>query len=83
MDWFDNFDSYASGSLISGQGGWETWGGDPGADTQVISFLSYSPPNSLGLSGTADIVHRFVGATSGTWRAKVQTYVPSSQLGNL
>ena len=26
---FDNFDSYAAGSNIAGQGGWETWGGAP------------------------------------------------------
>jgi hypothetical protein len=80
---FDNFDSYAAGSTIAGQGGWETWGGDPGANTQVVNIVSYSPPNSLGVSGTADIVHQFAGVTSGTWYAKVQTYVPSSQLGDL
>jgi hypothetical protein len=80
---FDNFDSYAAGSFISGQGGWETWGGDPGANTQVVNNFSYSAPNSLGLSGAADIVHQFAGVNSGTWYAKVQTYVPSSQTGDL
>jgi hypothetical protein len=80
---FDDFDSYASGSTIAGQGGWETWGSDPGVDTQVTNIVSNSPPNSLGVSGTADIIHRFAGATSGTWHVKVQTYVPSSQLGDL
>lgn len=80
---FDNFDSYTTGSTIAGQGGWETWAGDPGVDTVVVNTVSYSPPNSLAVSGTADIVHQFSGATSGTWYAKFQTYVPSSQLGNL
>lgn len=80
---FDNFDSYAAASFIAGQGGWETWAGDPGANTQVVNNFSYSPPNSLGLSGAADIVHQFVGVNTGTWYAKVQTYVPSSQTGDL
>ena len=29
--WADNFDSYFIGSVLSGQGGWTSWGGDPGA----------------------------------------------------
>jgi hypothetical protein len=79
----DNFDSYAAGSMIAGQGGWETWGGDPGADAMVTSTQSNSPPNSLAVSGTADVVHRFAGASGGTWYAKAQTFVPSSQSGEL
>jgi hypothetical protein len=80
---FDNFDSYAAGSNIAGQGGWETWGGVPGANTTVVNTHSYSSPNSLDISGPADIVHQFVGVNSGTWYVKVQTYVPSAQTGDL
>jgi hypothetical protein len=80
---FENFDSYTAGSTIAGQGGWETWGGDPGANTTVVTTHWYSPLNSLNVSGTADIVHQFSGVTSGTWYAKVQTYVPSNQTGDL
>jgi hypothetical protein len=80
---FDNFDSYANGSNIAGQGGWETWGGDPGANTFVTSQQSFSSPHSLWVAGTADVVQRFTGVTSGTWYAKVQTYVPSTQTGNM
>ncbi len=80
---FDNFDSYAAGSNIAGQGGWETWAGDPGANTTVVNSHSYSPPNSLDLSGTADIVHQFAGVSTGTWYLKARFYVPSTQLGDL
>jgi len=80
---FDNFDSYLAGSTIAGQGGWETWAGDSGANTVVVTNVSYSPPNSLAVSGSADIVHQFAGVNSGTWYARVRDYVPSTQIGDL
>jgi hypothetical protein len=80
---FDSFDSYLEGSTISGQGGWETWAGDPAANTLVVNSVSYSPANSLAVSGTADIVHQFAGVTTGTWYARLRVYVPSTQLGEL
>jgi hypothetical protein len=80
---FDNFDSYVAGSTIAGQGGWETWGGSPSANATVVNNPSYSAPNSLAVQGAADIVHQFAGLTTGTWYAKVQTYVPSSASGEL
>lgn len=79
----DDFDSYATGSTIMGQGGWETWGGAPAANTQVVSTFANSSPNSLAVLGPADIVHQFAGLTSGTWYAKAQTYIPSGQQGEL
>lgn len=79
----DNFDGYAAGSTIAGQGGWETWDNDPSWDTTVTSAQSASPPNSLLVAGPADIVHQFSGASGGTWYAKVKTYVPSSQSGEM
>jgi hypothetical protein len=80
---FDNFDSYAAGSGIIGQGGWEGWGGSAGANAYVSNVQSYSSPNSLAVSGGADAVHQFAGITTGTWYAKTQTYVPSTQTGEL
>jgi hypothetical protein len=80
---FDDFDSYAAGSGIQGQGGWDTWGGSPAANAFVVDNQSYSAPNSLAVSGGADIVHSFSGITTGLWYAKVWTYVPSTQTGEL
>jgi len=80
---FDDFDGYVTGSSIAGQGGWETWGSNPSANATVVNSQAYSAPNSLAVEGAADIVHQFAGLTTGTWYAKVQTYVPSTQSGEL
>ena len=79
----DSFDTYATGSTIAGQGGWETWDNNPAADTTVVATQAFNPPNSLNVSGGADIVHQFAGVTTGTWHARVQTYVPSTQEGEM
>lgn len=79
---FDNFDSYAAGSSIIGQGGWDGWDGG-GWDAFVSSAQAASAPNSLAVSGTADVVQQFSGVSGGTWYAKVKTYVPGGQTGDL
>ena len=78
---FDNFDSYATGSTICGQGGWECWDLNPAADTTVTSAQSFNPPNSLLIAGAADIVHSFAGVTSGVWHARAVVYIPSTHSG--
>jgi len=77
----ENFDSYAAGSSIIGQGGWEGWDGasTPG---YVSNSQAYSSPNSLLVDGTCDVVHQFGGITTGTWWIRVRVYIPSSQTGN-
>jgi hypothetical protein len=79
----DSFDTYVTGSQIAGQGGWVTWDNNPGANTTVEATQAFNPPNSLLVAGAADIVHTFVGVTSGTWHARVMTYVPSTQQGDM
>ena len=48
----DHFDTYANGSTIAGQGGWETWDNAPGADTTVTNAQSFTTPHSLAVSGS-------------------------------
>ena len=79
----DSFDTYATGSTIAGQGGWETWDQVPSADTTVVSTQAFNPPNSLFVAVPADIVHQFAGLNSGTWFARTMTYVPSTQQGDM
>jgi len=79
----DGFDTYAAGSLIAGQGGWETWDNNPAANTTVTAAQSASPPNSLFVAGAADIVHQFAGVNSGLWYAKARVYVPATQTGEV
>jgi hypothetical protein len=80
---FDNFDSYAAGSGIIGQGGWQGWAGGTSSNAFVSSTQSYSSPNSLGVSGGADVVQTWGGITNGLWYAKAWTYVPSTQTGEM
>ena len=78
----DSFDTYVTGSQIAGQGGWETWDNNPGANTTVEATQAFNPPNSLLVAGAADIVHTFTGVTSGVWHARVMTYIPSTMQGD-
>lgn len=81
----ENFDSYEAGSYISGQGGWEIWGGssDHTYDAVVSNGMSASSPNSLEMGQDSDIVHQFSGANAGMWYAKINVYVPDDQTGEL
>ena len=72
----ENFDSYVAGSTIAGQGGWETWDNNPGANTTVSNTQSFSSPNSLLVAGPADIVHQFAGVNSGIWYIRTRTFTP-------
>jgi len=77
----DRFDTYANGSPIAGQGGWETWDNNPTANTTVTNQQAFSTPNSLLITGAADIVHQFTGVTAGTWYVKTFVRIPSTQTG--
>jgi hypothetical protein len=79
----DGFDTYATGSNIAGQGGWETWDNNPAADTIVTNAQADTPPNALLDAGPADIVHQFAGVNSGVWHAKARAFVPSTQTGEM
>ncbi|MBN2383499.1 hypothetical protein JXQ70_11505 [bacterium] len=80
---FDNFDSYTTGSTLAGQGGWQTWDGSAAYDATVVDEQAHSTPNSLAVREASDMVHTFSGVTSGVWYAKVWTYVPTGQTGEL
>jgi hypothetical protein len=83
--WYDNFDSYATGSSLHGQGGWEAWDNNPATTVYVTDDQSRSSPNSVdiawfgGVSG--DIVQQFTDVNSGTWILSTWQYVPSSMTG--
>lgn len=77
----EKFDTYTAGSMIAGQGGWETWDNDPNVNAPVVNTQSFSPPNSLQIGGVSDIVHQFTGVTSGIWYAKARIRIPSTQTG--
>ncbi len=79
-DWADDFDSYVLGSGLHGQGGWEGWLGDPGADAYVTDAYSRSAPHSVDITPTSDIVQVF-SETSGEWVMTGWNYIPSGSTG--
>jgi hypothetical protein len=78
----ERFDTYANGSTIAGQGGWETWDNNPAANTTVTNAQSFSSPHSLFIVDPADIVHQFSGVNSGTWYVRTRIFIPSTQTGD-
>ena len=56
--WSENFDSYASGSQVAGQGGWQGWDDAAAAGALVSSAQSLSSPNSIAIAGGSDLVQK-------------------------
>ena len=78
---FDDFESYAVGSNLHGQGGWTGWGGNANAGAAVSSNFSFSPTRSASIAGGSDLVRTFSGATNGQWVFRVMQYIPSTSTG--
>ncbi len=77
----DDFDSYADGSSIDGQGGWENWAGGANLESYVTSVRSFSPPHSLDIKTISDTGLPLSGIDSGRWVVRVMQYVPSNHSG--
>src|ERR1022692_5150649 len=54
---FDDFESYAAGSNLHGQGGWSGWAENPGAGAAVSTSFSFSPTRAAKVTGATDLVH--------------------------
>ena len=84
--WTEDFDSYAAGSLLHGQGGWEAWDNNPQWTANVTDSQSRSPSNSVEVAlwptGWTDIVYQFYGVNSGKWNLTVWQYVPEDMERN-
>jgi len=83
--WFDNFDTYAAGSPLHGQGGWVAWDNNAAATGYVTSDQFRSSPNSVEIKWFttvgADMVHEYSNINSGTWIYKAWQYVPEGMTG--
>ncbi len=75
----DNFDSYANGSILTGQGMWKSWFLSPGVDATVTNSGSNSAPNSMRYNGAvfSDMVVE-VEITSGTIEFTCMTFMPGN-----
>lgn len=81
VNWGDNFDSYATGSQLHGQGGWKGWFNDPLAGAFTSSVQAHSVPNSADILGASDLVHEYAGYTTGGWTYSAWQYVPTGYSG--
>lgn len=79
--WSDNFDSYAAGSQMHGQGGWTGWDNSPAAGALVSTAQALSAPNSVDINGGSDLVHQYTGANSGVWTYTANMYIPGNFTG--
>ena len=83
--WSDDFDSYANGSPLHGQGEWKGWDNNPAVTAYVTNNQSRSSPHSVDIawfSGvSADMVHEFSGVSSGNWTFTAWQYIPNDFSG--
>ena len=78
---FDNFDSYAAGSVIPAGNSWVGWGTPTAASMIVTAGPAYSGPNSLaaiGGAGTDQVLEFGYGPKVGVWEFTTMTFVPSA-----
>jgi hypothetical protein len=76
--WSDNFDSYADGSSMHGQGGWKGWDNDENFTAYVSSKVSRSSPHSVDIYKFSDLVHEYSGYTRGEYIYTAYIYIPSN-----
>ena len=79
--WADNFDSYATGSQMHGQGGWKGWDNNPAFGALTSDVEALSAPNSVDILGNSDLVHEYSGYTSGQWVYTAWQFIPGSFSG--
>jgi hypothetical protein len=72
----DDFEAYAAGGGMAGQGGWELWYSG-GGDVRIVDNPTNSGRRAARAIGGTDIANR-QQITSGVWEFTIQTYVPST-----
>ncbi|MFH1746922.1 MAG: PEP-CTERM sorting domain-containing protein [Planctomycetota bacterium] len=66
-DWSDDFDSYALGSPLNGQGGWAGWDGGPMNAVISADYPKYDGDQHAKLFQNDDAVQEHSGYTEGQW----------------
>jgi len=76
----EDFESYAAGSAMHGQGGWKGWDNVAAAGAPVSSAYAHSGSKSVEILGTSDLVHEF-DISGGTWEFSAMQYIPTGRTG--
>lgn len=76
----DDFESYAAGAGVHGQGGWKGWNNSAAADAQISNLYASSGRQSVEIEGHADLVHEF-SLSGGKWVVTAMQYVPTGSRG--
>jgi len=76
----DDFEAYAPGSALHGQGGWKGWGNDPGAGAPASNVQASSGSISAEIAGGADLVHEF-NLAGGIMELSAMQYIPTGATG--
>jgi hypothetical protein len=76
----ENFESYAPGSSLHGQGGWKGWDNTATSGAPASNSHAVSGTNSVEIISTADLVHQF-DLKGGKWEFTVMQYIPSGTTG--
>jgi RHS repeat-associated protein len=79
--WDEPFDQYPPGQSLHGVNGWKGWDDNPAATGFVTDQFANSPPNSLQVAGDTDLVHPFIGFTSGQCSMRGAVFVPPTHSG--
>jgi hypothetical protein len=78
---WDDFEAYAAGSAMHGQGGWKGWGNAPAAGAPLSGKYAFSGKNSVEIGPNSDLVHQFT-CSGGRWIISAMQYIPSGTAGN-
>lgn len=76
----DDFESYAAGAGVHGQGGWKGWNNSAAADALISNLYASSGRQSVEIEGHADLVHEF-SLSGGKWVVTAMQYVPTGSRG--
>ncbi|MBN1124773.1 MAG: hypothetical protein JXA82_07190, partial [Sedimentisphaerales bacterium] len=76
----DDFESYAVGSDLHGQGGWKGWDNTSGVGAPVSNLYASSGSNSAEIISSSDLVHGF-DFTGGALEFSIKQYIPDGSTG--
>jgi hypothetical protein len=81
-NFFEDFESYANGSSLHGQGGWAGWDMSAGATGYASTNYAYAGLQSVRIVAASDLTHNFSGFNSGQVVLSIWQYLPANYAGD-